>query len=140
MGLVLSLIGAVYVAVVPQEATDPHTEFFILGPEGRAEYYPTNLTTGETGTVQLGVTNREHESTTYSAFVVADDETLDRRQFTLAADATWQEAVSFSLQNPGRTRVWFLLFIGELNEPTSEPYRELYLIVEVSRPGNSSSG
>lgn len=135
LGLVISVIGVLYVSLFPLQISDPHTEFFILGTEGNATGYPTDLTSGETGTLLLGVTNHEQEPTTYTAFVLADDSVLNRHRFTLPTDATWREEVSFTLKSTGETRVRFLLFLGDIEEPTGEPYRQLYLIVEVSNPG-----
>lgn len=134
LGLVISAIGVLYVALAPPQFSDPQTEFYILGTAGNASGYPTDLTTGETGTLLLGVTNQEHERTTYTAFMLAEDRVLDRHHFALPAGETWQQEVSFTLETAGQTRVRFLLFLGDVAEPTGEPYRQLYLIVEASTP------
>jgi len=38
---------------------EPFTEFYILGPEGKADNYPTDYVLGENGTVIVGIVNHE---------------------------------------------------------------------------------
>jgi uncharacterized membrane protein len=49
IALLGSMLAVGYVAVNPPETTDPYTEFYVLGPEGNASGYPSNLTVGESG-------------------------------------------------------------------------------------------
>lgn len=127
--LVVAVAGTIYLAVNPPETTDPYTEFYILGPGGNASGYPTNLSVGETGMVIVGITNHEHVQTTYTLVLELDNATIDRRNATIADEATWEERVRFSVQEPGRQRLRFLLYKGA-NE--GEPYRHLRLWLEVS--------
>ncbi|MDD3493076.1 MAG: DUF1616 domain-containing protein [Candidatus Thermoplasmatota archaeon] len=72
LGLAISIVAAgallVYVIVTPQ-AGESFTEFYILGPEGRADNYPTNLTAGEAGRVLVGIANHEHRAVNYTVEV-----------------------------------------------------------------------
>lgn len=53
-----------YIIATPQ-AGERFTEFYILGLEGRAERYPTQLMVGEEGKVRVGIIDREHETASY---------------------------------------------------------------------------
>src|SRR3989304_1737125 len=48
ISIILALLMVVYVIVTPKQG-EKFTEFYLLGPGGKAEGYPTNLTTGNTG-------------------------------------------------------------------------------------------
>jgi len=70
------VIGAtVYIAVYPKIG-ERFTEFYILGPSGKAYGYATNLTLGESGTVIIGVVNHEYERISYKIVVTLDNETI----------------------------------------------------------------
>lgn len=134
LALLAAIAGTVYLAVTPQETTDPYTEFYILGPGGNASGYPTNLTVGETGTVIVGITNHEHEVTTYTLVLALANETVERRTVEVADEATWEERVSFVPTEPGRQRLRFLLYKGTDPDLVDEPYRHLRLWLEVREP------
>jgi len=72
LGLAVSIVVAgallVYVIVTPQEG-EAFTEFYILGPGGTADNYPTNLTAGEAGRVLVGIANHEHRAVNYTVEV-----------------------------------------------------------------------
>ena len=66
--LILAILGAIgaLVYIVTNPATgEKFTEFYILGPEGKAEGYPQELAVGEEGKAILGITNREHKDMVY---------------------------------------------------------------------------
>jgi uncharacterized membrane protein len=52
------------------------TEFYVLGAGGKIGDYLTNLTLGESGTVTLGVVNREYEEVNYTIVIKLDNETV----------------------------------------------------------------
>jgi len=131
--LIVSLIGVVYVAIDPPRATDPYSEFYLLGPEGIADDYPTRLQPGEQGTVVVGVTNHEGSPTTYHVRVVdtnaTEDGTLATASETVAPEETWETNVTFSIEETGRHRVQFHLYKGQLS---GEPYLTTRLWVNVT--------
>ena len=77
--LVLAIIGAVgtlgYVIVTPK-AGEKFSEFYILGTEGKAANYTTELQLGERGEIILGVVNHEQETTDYRLEVLLDGEII----------------------------------------------------------------
>lgn len=150
VALALSILFAagalVYVLSTPRVG-ERFTEFYILGPSGKAEGYPTNLTVNQTGQLILGVTNQEHETVTYQVrlidepgrfenrsgnrtFVADDRRVLDTWEVTLGHEETWERNVTFSLEEPGTHRLRF-----ELDKPGAEeePYRRLHLWVDVDQ-------
>lgn len=54
----------VYITLNPAPS-ERFTEFYILGPGGKAYGYPENLTAGESASVIVGVVNREYRNETY---------------------------------------------------------------------------
>ena len=122
-------IGAtVYLAVSPKVG-ERFTEFYILGPSGKAEGYPTNLTLGESGTVIIGVVNHEYENVTYRIVVTLDNETISTiENVTLRHDEKWEQNYTFTPQSSGdRMKLEFLLYRGDVEEP----YRTLHLWLTV---------
>ncbi|WP_251328868.1 DUF1616 domain-containing protein [Haloplanus pelagicus] len=132
--LLVGLAGVVYVALTPQQATDPYTEFYVLGDDGRAADYPTNLTVGERATVTVGVVNHERRQVTYTLLVRTDDRTLVTRQLAVDRDERREETVSYSFDRSGRVRVQFHLYRGTDAGSGAEPYRRLRLWTNVSAP------
>jgi len=68
--IVISISLLIYVIVTPHVG-ESFTEFYLLGPDGKAEGYPTNLSVGENGTVTIGIANHEHKQMNYMAEVWA---------------------------------------------------------------------
>lgn len=129
---VLSLVIVVYLSLTPQATTDPYTEFYLLGPDGNASDYPSNLSVGETGTFIVGIVNQEHQPTTYTVRVHLGDEMVDERTVSLENTARWEEQFSITPSSEGRYRLWVRLYRGQNPGPSDEPYRELWLGINVS--------
>ncbi|MHB8603771.1 MAG: DUF1616 domain-containing protein [Thermoplasmatota archaeon] len=148
VGLAVAVVAAsgalVYVLVTPRVG-ESFTEFYILGPGGKAEGYPTNLTVNGTARLILGVVNHEHENVSYGArmfaesgtfvnasgnltFVESSNATLQNWTIPLGDEKTWERNVTFSLATPGVYRIAF-----ELDKPgAATPYRSLHLFVRVT--------
>lgn len=133
------------------ESLDPHTEFYILGPEGRADNYPTDYVLGESGTVIVGVVNHEQKPVNYTMEVKLENTSLplppDQEYISLGDNETWEKAVTitppfegtdmmlgFSLYNEGEREV----LEGDI---ICLPYRDLHLWINVSQnlPENVST-
>ena len=126
-------IGAtVYLAVSPKVG-ERFTEFYILGPSGKAEGYPTNLMLGEGGTVIIGVVNHEYERVKYRIVVKLDNETIATMgNITLDHEGKLELNYTFTPQRIGeRMKLEFLLY----REGVEGPYRTLHLWVSV-RPSD----
>lgn len=67
-GMVLALVALAVTAffvATSRGSSESFTEFYVLGPGGKAEGYPSEAKAGENATVILGVVNHEGEDTAY---------------------------------------------------------------------------
>ena len=98
--LVIAIIGAIvmlgYVIAKPKVG-ERFTEFYILGPNGKAEGYPTKLAVGEEGKVILGIINQEHERMGYEVEMSIGG-TPDQRigPIELSQKEKWEKPVNFT--------------------------------------------
>jgi uncharacterized membrane protein len=65
VAIVIALAALLYVLVTPKTG-ERFTEFYLLGPTGKATEYPRNLTTGENATVIIGLANHEYTLMNYT--------------------------------------------------------------------------
>ncbi|MCL0098362.1 DUF1616 domain-containing protein [Dehalococcoidia bacterium] len=138
--LILAIVGAIgtlgYVIASPRVG-ERFTEFYILGLEGKAEGYPTELTVGEEGRVILGITNREHEIMGYEVKIKVDG-VLQRRigPVELEHEESWREQVGFIPREPGKNqRVEFVLYKIRTLGTEDEPGPTLHLWIDVKEGG-----
>jgi|GEM_PF-3687541 len=92
------------------------TEFYILGPGGMADDYPTEFIMGDSATVIVGVVNHEYKVVNYS--------------FELLLDKTWEKNVTFMTDKAGTDLKLQFFMYKEGNY--SAPYRDLYLWINVT--------
>jgi uncharacterized membrane protein len=131
--LVISILVAismvVYVIVTPKQG-ERFTEFYILGPDGKAEDYPTNLRVGEEGRVIIGIVNHEYATVEYRLEVRLGDTRLTNESFPLRHNETWERPFTFRPTVVGEDqKLAFWLFKAGANE--TEPYRSLHVWVDV---------
>jgi len=131
--LVLSILVAigmvVYVIVTPKQG-EKFTEFYILGPGGKADDYPTSLRVGEEGRVIIGIVNHEYATVEYRLEVRLGDARLTNESFPLKHNETWERPFTFQPAVVGEDQqLVFWLFKAGANE--TEPYRSLHLWVDV---------
>ena len=130
--LIVALAGVVYVSMTPGAEADPYTEFYILGPDGNASDYPTNLSSGETGELMGGITNNEHHSMTYTVVLMLDNESVTERTVEVEEGETWEGMLRFTPEDAGVKQLDILLYVGEDPDLDDEPYRKLELVVDVT--------
>jgi uncharacterized membrane protein len=129
LSIVASLIMLIYVIVTPKQG-EKFTEFYILGDKGKAEGYPTQLVTGKTSSLIVGISNHEYVVTNYTLNISLENDTLNTMQVTLMHNATWEEKVLFTPQKTG-DNLELQFFLYKDNNFTV-PYRDLHLWVNVS--------
>lgn len=134
--LVISILASVvtlaYVVVTPKEG-EKFTEFYILGPDGMADGYPTELRTGQSGNVIIGIVNHEYADTDYSIELVLENSSIpigqELRHITLQHNETWEQEVTFTPESVGDDmKLQFLLY---KDNNMTEPYRDLHLWIDV---------
>jgi uncharacterized membrane protein len=129
LSIALALSVTVYVIITPKEG-EKFTEFYVLGPRGMAEDYPTNLTVGEEGEVIIGVVNHEYAAVTYQLELKLNGGVIDQKSIVLTHNETWEGPFTFKPNKAGEDqKLEFLLYKEELKE--TKPYRSLHLWVDV---------
>jgi uncharacterized membrane protein len=137
ISIVLALSVTVYVIITPKEG-EKFTEFYVLGPGGMAEEYPTNLTVGEEGEVIIGVVNHEYAAVTYQLELKVNGGVIDQKSIVLTHNETWEGPFTFKPKKAGEDqKLEFLLYKNPFNksvygeEDEEEIYRALHLWVDV---------
>jgi uncharacterized membrane protein len=135
--LALSVIASIamlaYVVTMPRQG-EKFTEFYILGPDGRAEGLPAGMFLGEQRQVTVGVVNHEYVDVPYDLVIQLNDSgnisVLHTEQLTLSDDQKWERMVNVTPDRAGQgMNLEFLLYTdGEL----TRPYRDLRLCVNVT--------
>jgi len=133
LSILLSVTTLVYVIISPKEG-EHFTEFYILGPEGMADNYPTNYTLGESGKLIVGVVNHEYRPVNYTLEVKLENQSLslpeNMQYISLTHNETWEKNLTITPPVEGKNmKIEFLLF----NETNKEvPYRDLHLWINVN--------
>jgi len=130
---IFAALGTFLFVLAKPEVGERFTEFYLLGPWGEAEGYPTYVLVGQPIRLIVGVINREHEDIQYRLEKDVDGQNAEQlAEIQLAHDETWEEPFAFSLQQPGEDeKVSFLLY----KEGQEEPYRSLHLWISVLPTG-----
>lgn len=127
IALIIVVGATIYIVVFPQPG-EKFTEFYILGQNGKASDYPTNLTAGESGNLTIGIVNHEYANTTYQLLVKNNQTILKNENVTLTNNE--QKEIPFKFNLPkGNQNVKFVLY--KLPD-TQKVYRSLNLNVSVS--------
>jgi len=106
------------------------TDFYILGPGGTAEGYPTNLTLGAIGTVILGVINHEYEDATYNIVIRLDDEIIGAiNNIELSHEETWEQNYTFT---PAKTGYNMKLEFQLFKEGLGAVYKSTHIWISVT--------
>lgn len=128
ISIILAISTTAYIIVKPKEG-EKFTEFYILGPGGKASDYPTNLTTGENAMVIIGIVNHEYANTTYNLVVKVNGTVINNQNITLLNDQKIEIPFNFTASSAGQKKMEFLLYKLPNN---SDVYRSLHLWLEIS--------
>ena len=126
---VVGVIGICGYLITSPKMGDSFTEFYALGPGGKASDYPSELAIDEPGTVVIGIVNHEHQPVTYSLEMAIDGINNGKvAPVTLEHEGKWEDTVTFIPDRPGdNQKVEFLLY--RLDQ--DKVYRKLNLWVDV---------
>lgn len=128
LSIVMAIGTLIYVILVPKIG-ERFTEFYILGPDGKANNYPTNLKSNEISDITVGIVNHEYSAINYTLQIDLDRDILKSEKLVLGHNETWERNVTFLPNKQGTNmKLEFLLF-KENN--FSNHYRDLYLWVNV---------
>jgi uncharacterized membrane protein len=136
IAIIIVIASLIYVITMPKTG-ETFTEFYLLGPTGKAEGYPRNLTINQTATVTIGLANHEQHVMDYSIEIWLINQTTTNTQtrenqtqynqmwylgtITTALphqpinlEETWQPQwtcnYTFAIDKPGEFKLAFLLF------------------------------
>ncbi|HTX44109.1 MAG TPA: DUF1616 domain-containing protein, partial [Methanocella sp.] len=131
--ILLSVATLAYVVAVPKQG-EKFTEFYILGPEGKADAYPTRFNLGDSKPVIVGIVNHEYRNVTYDLVVALNDTArvtgLHSEQVVLADNQTWEKPIDLVPDRPGTNMEMEFLLYADGN--MTAPYRECHLWVNVT--------
>jgi uncharacterized membrane protein len=135
--LTLAILGAivtmVYAYAAPKEG-EKFTEFYILGPGGKAADYTREMVAGQEGSIVIGIINREREAASYRVTVEIDGrENGKMGPIRLADGEKWEEQMNFVPDRVGDNQK-LELYLYKNNSP--QPYlKPLRLGIDVKSPG-----
>lgn len=126
---ILFAVGTLAYVITTPKIGERFTEFYILGPGGKAEGYPRDLKAGQEGSVILGAVNHEYGPEEYRVEIKARDYTIGGlNPIALDHEGKFENPVKFMLLEPGQNiKVKFLLY----RKGDCDPYRSLHLWVNV---------
>jgi uncharacterized membrane protein len=122
-------VSMLYFVITTPKIGDSFTEFYILGPEGKADNYTTTLQSNYPATILVGVANHEYVSVNYTVRIALDKDIQTDTLFSLGHNEIWETNVTFVPEMIGTNmKLEFWLF---KEDNFSSPYRELYMWVNV---------
>jgi len=124
--IILGVIGIIYTIFSP--GNEKFTEFYLLGANGKAGDFPTNLTPSQTGNLTVGVTNHEQGTSNYRIVIKNNDQIFKEENITLHNGEKKEIQIKFKLDQPGEYKLEFNLYKMPNNEKI---YRSLFLLVNV---------
>jgi len=155
VALIASVGTTIGVILIPKTG-ERFTEFYILGQNGTAADYPTNIIEGSSEQVIIGIDNHEYQNTNYivemwltnitfntttNTTIVSRMERLDRFSLRLQHNVFYQEPHRFTAPATGFNKLTFLLFKDTAPpdqvmgyERINSSYRNLQLWVTVRPP------
>ncbi len=130
--VITSLVATVYLVATPFSG-QPYTELYVLGPDGKAQDYPSQFRLGEEQSVIVGVTNHEQRAVDYTLVAslngTTGSSTLSTEKFSLANNQNWEQTVAIRPDQIGTNLK--LSFILYANNDTS-PLQMTHLWVNVT--------
>jgi uncharacterized membrane protein len=128
ISIVLALSSTAYVIVMPKQ-NESYSQFYILGPDGKINNFPTTMSPGQEGNLIIGVVNNENKQKSYRLFVTSNGEVLFDEVFTLNGKQKMEIPFNFTAGDPGIRKMEFFLYKLPDNANT---YRYLYLWINVT--------
>lgn len=122
--LIVAIILVVYLIVIHNPGED-YTEFYLIDQDNNTTNYPINITRDSVRKINVGIINKEHDTTNYTVIAYKDDETIAKFNKTLKNNEEYEfEYYIDSTHAVGENQsIDFKLYKGNV----SAPYRTLYL-------------
>lgn len=124
-------VGMTFFAITTPKIGERFTEFYILGPGGKADNYPAALKYNSPTNIMVGAANHEYVPVNYTVQVALDKKVLTDKWFMLNHNETWEKNITFVPDIEGRSlKLEFWLF---KEDNFTAPYRKLHLWVNVTK-------
>jgi uncharacterized membrane protein len=130
--LIISILLAIgttaYIIIKPKQG-ETFTEFYLLGPNGQAANYPTNLTVGQNASVIIGIMNHEQKTVNYNLVITSNGNVMSDQNITITNGNKTEIPYNFAESTGGNKEIEFLLYKLPDN---NNIYRSLHLFVNVT--------
>ncbi len=133
--LVIALIGSIIIAsgmlvyAKMTRETETFTAMYLLGPDGKAEGYPSESFIDIPLTVSVGIDNHELQDVNYILQMKVDGQVIEELNVPVVDGGTWQENLTYTRQKlkNDRSKLEFALFKDEVGY---FPYRSVHLYLQ----------
>lgn len=129
--LLVVLVSLIYFVMIVPKIGERFTEFYVLNSSDRSDNYKTNLRLNTTYNYLVGITNYEYAPTNYTLKTTFEGYSLTTYNLSLRHNERLESKINFTPNKEGTNMKFELLLFK--NDNLSEPYRELYLWVNVTR-------
>ncbi|MDD1774043.1 MAG: DUF1616 domain-containing protein [Methanobacterium sp.] len=126
--IILALSSTAYVIAKPKQ-NDSYTQFYVLGPDGKINNYPTSLISGQQGNLIIGIVNHENKQTSYRLLVTSNDVVQIDKVVTLNDKQKMEIPFTFTAGDPGTRKLEFLLYKLPDN---NNAYRNLHIWLNIT--------
>ena len=128
---ILAAIGCLGYVIATPKPGEKFTEFYILGPGGRAQDYPHDAIAGQPIYLIMGIVNQEQQATSYRVEIKTNGEII--RQLTIGSleyEQKWEGTISFTPRTPGEKQNFeFYLYKNDEAGPCFKDPLRLYIDV-----------
>lgn len=134
MSIIASVAVLAFVIAVPGHG-EKFVEFYILGPDGKADSYPDLFHLGDEKPVIVGVVNHEYRDVKYDLVIALNDSNnvtpLYSDQMTLADNQTWEQTIPVKPDHTGTNMELEFLLYEDGN--MTAPCQDLHMWVNVTQ-------
>ena len=127
--IIVAVAAVAYIIISPAPG-ERFTEFYILGPNGKAGDYPANLTVGQSANLTVGVVNHEDATTSYQLVAKLNGNVLSNQSLNLKNEEKKEIPFTVHVNQTGNgQKLEFLLY-----KPPNiqQPYRYVDLLINVT--------
>jgi len=128
ISIILAISTTAYIIIKPKQG-ETFTEFYLLGPNGQAANYPTNLTVGQNASVIIGIVNHEQKTVNYNLVITSNGNVMSDQNITITNGNKTEIPYNFAESTGGNKEIEFLLYKLPDN---NNIYRSLHLFVNVT--------
>ena len=128
---ILAAIGCLGYVIATPKPGEKFTEFYILGPGGRAQDYPHDAIAGQPIYLIMGIVNQEHQTTSYRVEIKTNGEIIEQLTIgSLEYEQKWEGTISFTPRTPGEKQNFeFYLYKNDEAGPCFKDPLRLYIDV-----------